>query len=188
MFLRRARPLNYDPTVSPKNRMRLIESDPSLAAVCRLVEVRLGQISTLAAVEIPVVLLADFSQLGPPVTARDPTAYNRSEKRIFVNARVFPSFREDAAHFALAHEIGHHAHDTGISGVLLARNACTRASLLTGLRRSGASRKRCEGNDWQIEVQSIVTNCRASQPKRTSFCGRLGGSQDIAWQNFSVGT
>jgi hypothetical protein len=97
--------------------MRLIESDPSLAAICRSVEVHLGGISTLAAVEIPVVLLADFSQLGPPVTARDPTAYNRSEKRIFVNARVSPSFREDAAH--LAHEIGHHAHDTGISGVLL---------------------------------------------------------------------
>lgn len=99
--------------------MKLIESDPSLTAICRSVEVRLGGISTLAAVEIPVVLLADFSQLGPPVTARDPTAYNRSENRIFVNARVFPSFREDSAHFALAHEIGHDAHDTGISGVLL---------------------------------------------------------------------
>ena len=98
--------------------MKLIESDPSLAAVCRLVEGRLQEIPSLAAVEIPVVLLPDFSQLGPPVTARDPTAYNRSEKRIFVNARVFPSFREGAAQFALAHEIGHHAHDTGISGVL----------------------------------------------------------------------
>jgi hypothetical protein len=95
--------------------MKLIESDPSLAAVCRLVEARFREIPSLAAAEIPVVLLPHFSDLGQPVTARDPTAYNRSGKRIFVNASVFPWFRKDAAQFALAHEIGHHAHHAGLT-------------------------------------------------------------------------
>jgi hypothetical protein len=95
--------------------MRLIKSDPSLAAICRLVEGRLGAISSLAAVEIHVVLLPHFNDLGRPVTPNDPVAYRRSDQTILVNAQVFPSFSTEAAQFALVHEIGHHAHRAGIT-------------------------------------------------------------------------
>ena len=95
--------------------MKLVESDPSLAATCRLVEARLGAIPSLAAVELPVVLLPHFNDLGPPVTPRDPVAYNRPGHKIFVNGQVFPSFSVEAAQFALAHEIGHHAHQAGMT-------------------------------------------------------------------------
>jgi hypothetical protein len=99
--------------------MKLVESGASLSKICRLVEVRLQGVSCLATVEIPVVLLKHFKDLGYPVTPRNPTAYNRPGKRVFVNGEVFPSFREDAAQFALAHEIGHHAHDTKIAASLI---------------------------------------------------------------------
>ena len=99
--------------------MKLVESDPSLAAICRLVEVRLAQIPSLAAVELPVVLLPHFNDLGPPVTRRDPVAYNRPGHKIFVNGQVFPSFSTEAAQFALAHEIGHHVHHAGIAASLI---------------------------------------------------------------------
>jgi hypothetical protein len=99
--------------------MKLIESDPTLAGICRLVEVRLQDVSCVATVEIPVVLLGDFNHLGYPVTPRDPVAYNRSGHKILVNAQAFPSFSGEAAQFALAHEIGHHADHTGIAGSLL---------------------------------------------------------------------
>jgi len=98
--------------------MKLIESDPILAEICRLVEGRLQHVGCLATIEIPAVLLEHFTNLGHPVTPKDPTAYNRSEHKIFVNAEVFPSFSVEAGQFALAHEIGHHAHYVGIAASL----------------------------------------------------------------------
>lgn len=95
--------------------MKLVESDPSLTAICRLVEARLAGIPSLAAVELPVVLLPRFNDLGPPVTQRDPVAYNRRGQKILVNSQVFPSFSAEVAQFALGHEIGHHAHYAGIT-------------------------------------------------------------------------
>jgi hypothetical protein len=95
--------------------MKLVESDPSLAAVCRSVEARLEGISNLAEVEIPVVLLPNFNDLGHPVTPRDPASYRRSTQTILINAQVFLSYSIKAAQFALAHEIGHHAHHVGIT-------------------------------------------------------------------------
>jgi hypothetical protein len=94
--------------------MKLIESDPSLAAVCRLVEARLQKVSCLAGVELHVVLLPHFKGLAQPVTPKDPVAYKGSDQTILVNAEVFCSFSTEAAQFALAHEIGHHAHRAGI--------------------------------------------------------------------------
>jgi len=99
--------------------MKLVESDPSLAEICRLVEGRLQHVGCLAGVKIPVVLMEHFRDLGFPVTPRDPTAYNQTYHKILVNADVYPSFSRKAAHFALAHEIGHHAHDAGIAASLL---------------------------------------------------------------------
>jgi hypothetical protein len=96
--------------------MKLVESDPSLAAVCRAVEARLKKVSCLAGVEIPVVLLAHFNDLGHPVTPKNPVAYRRPSQEIIVNAQVFPSYSTEAAQFALAHEIGHHAHHVGSTG------------------------------------------------------------------------
>ena len=96
--------------------MKLVESDPSLAAVCRSVEARLEGISSLAEVEIPVVLLPNFDDLGHPVTPRDPASYRRSTQTILINAQVFLSYSIKAAQFALAHEIAHHAHRSGIAG------------------------------------------------------------------------
>jgi hypothetical protein len=98
--------------------MTLGESDPSLAAVCRSVEARLQKVSCLAGAELPVVLLPHFKDLAHPVTPKDPVAYKRSDQTILVNAEVFPSLSSEAAQFALAHEIGHHAHRAGITGFL----------------------------------------------------------------------
>jgi len=95
--------------------MKLIESDPSLAAVCRLVEARLQKVSCLAGAELPVVLLPHFNELGHPATPKDPVVYKRSDQRILVNAQVFPCYSTEAAQFALAHEIAHHAHHAGIT-------------------------------------------------------------------------
>ena len=95
--------------------MKLIESDPSLAAACRLVEARLEKVSCLAGAEFPVVLLPDFNDLGHPATPKDPAAYKRSDQTILVNAEVFSSLSTEAAQFALAHEIGHHAHRAGLT-------------------------------------------------------------------------
>src|SRR5262245_3943906 len=95
--------------------MKLVESDPSLAAVSRSVEGRLQNVSCLAAVEIPIVLLPNFNDLGHPASPRDPAAYRRSTQNILVNGKVFPSYSTEAAQFALAHEIGHHAHHSGIT-------------------------------------------------------------------------
>lgn len=72
--------------------MKVIESDPSLGALCRLVEARLGGIPSLATVEIHVILLPHFNDLGHPVTPKDPAAYRRSDRAILVNAQVFPSY------------------------------------------------------------------------------------------------
>jgi hypothetical protein len=99
--------------------MKLIESDPSLSEICRSVEGRLQPISYLSTVEIPVVLLEHFNELGFRVLPKNPAAYSGSRKQIWVNAKVFPSFARGAAQFALAHEIAHHAHNTGIAGSLL---------------------------------------------------------------------
>lgn len=99
--------------------MKLAESDPSLSEVCRSVEGRLQHVECLESIEIPVVLLEHFKDLGFPVTPRDPTAYNLSGPKIFVNAQVFPSFSAGAAQFALAHEVGHHANDAALSASLL---------------------------------------------------------------------
>lgn len=102
--------------------MKLIEGDPSLVEICQLVETRLESVSCLATVEISVLLLKNFQDLRHPVTPRNPTAYNQTYHKILVNAEVFPSLSAKAAQFALAHEIGHHAHDTGISASLLGSN------------------------------------------------------------------
>jgi hypothetical protein len=96
--------------------MKLVESDPSLAAICRSVEARLERVRCLAAVEIPVVLLPNFNDLGHPVTPKNPAAYRRPSQEIILNAQVFPSYSTEAAQFALAHEIGHHAHHVGSTG------------------------------------------------------------------------
>jgi hypothetical protein len=96
-------------------RMELTESDPSLTEVCRRVEACLGHVSYLHDVDLSVILFQYFNDLKFPVTPRDPTAYNRLGDRIFVNTRVFPSLLPEIAQFALPHEIGHHAHDVGIT-------------------------------------------------------------------------
>lgn len=94
--------------------MKLIESHGSLTDVCRVVERRLRGVDYLRGVVLPVKLLMSFESLGAPITSRDPTAYNRSTDTILVNAATFFSFPKNRAKFALAHEIGHHVHDTGI--------------------------------------------------------------------------
>lgn len=88
--------------------LKLMESDPSLYGVCRATEERVRQVSCLRDVSISVVLLPNFEGLGPPVTSKDPAAYNRHSDSILVNHRAFPSFPPKIAQFVLAHEIGHH--------------------------------------------------------------------------------
>jgi hypothetical protein len=95
--------------------MRLTESDLSLADICRSVEQRMRGVRCLQGVDLPVILLPHFNDLGLPVSPKDPTAYNRPDDAILVNALVFPSRPPEIAQFAIAHEIGHHAHDVGIT-------------------------------------------------------------------------
>jgi hypothetical protein len=95
--------------------MKLNETDGSLSDICRTVEKSVAEVDCLRAVQLPVKLLADFDSLGPPITPRDPTAYNRPSHTILVNASTFFSFPRGNAQFALAHEIGHHTHDVGIT-------------------------------------------------------------------------
>lgn len=95
--------------------MKLTESDSSLNEVCRTVEERLRDVGHLQGVNLPVTLLPNFNDLPLPVTPKDPTAYDGSKHTILVNARVFPALPQEVAQFALAHEIGHHTHETGIT-------------------------------------------------------------------------
>jgi hypothetical protein len=133
--------------------MKLVESDPSLAAVCRAVEARLQAVSCLVNVEIAVVLLPHFNDLGHPATPKDPAAYMRSDQRILVNAQVFPSFSTEAAQFALAHEIGHHAHHVGI----------------TAFRPNLGGVQRCIIADW------LATQWGFAEEMRTARLGDQGG-------------
>ncbi len=91
--------------------MRLAESDPALSSVNRAVEERTRGIDTLAALELPVVLLPDFDCL-PEVESSNkyretPAAYRPSEGRILINGSKFLSLEPDIAQAVLAHEVAH---------------------------------------------------------------------------------
>ena len=144
--------------------MRLNESDPSLSHICRQVEKRLRPVNCLHNVTLRVVLLPNFNELGPPLTARDPTAYNRPGDTIFVNAIVFPSLPVEIREFALAHEIGHHTHDVGITtsapeyqsihSCLIADWLATQWGFEKGMRRERLSRR---GEEYCDKLSAIRT-------------------------------
>jgi Zn-dependent protease with chaperone function len=91
--------------------LKLDESTPSLSAICRAVEARLEGVEELASLKLPLVLLPDFDSLPEANLAAairlTPTAYQRLERRILVNAATFSTLQEDVAEAVLAHEIGH---------------------------------------------------------------------------------
>ena len=94
--------------------MKLVESDISLSRLCRFVEQRLREFHYLDGVQLPIILLPAFDSLSLP--KEDPCAYKQKTRTILVNGPAFflRSFECQAS--ALAHEIGHHAHDAALIG------------------------------------------------------------------------
>ena len=85
-----------------------MESDRSLSAACRAVELRTQDVNDLATLELPVVLEHDFDSLSTLESIRlSPTIYRREDRRILVNLITFPSLSPVVAEAALAHEVGH---------------------------------------------------------------------------------
>jgi hypothetical protein len=91
--------------------VRLLESHPSLSAICRAVENRLGGVAELPNLELPIVLFPNFDLL-PEVQLSNsyrvtPFAYQCKERRIIVNQQGFSSLPTPICEAALAHEIAH---------------------------------------------------------------------------------
>jgi hypothetical protein len=140
--------------------MKLIESDSSLTEICRLIEERVRGVTCLENVNLPVVLLPNFGNLGFPVTPKDPTAYNRRKHIIFVNTSVFPSSPCENAQFAIGHEIGHHAHYIGIATSAPSFRNVHPCLVADCSQRDGVLRWGCEKSGYRSVVKSFATGSR----------------------------
>jgi hypothetical protein len=111
----------------PISLMRLVESDPALAPLCRELEARSLSIRTPEAVnrEVPVQLMTDFdaidvSRLHPIKQKRfreGPAMYRASDGRVLINAAHFLRIPEGEQLAVLAHEVAHALRDRlGIAG------------------------------------------------------------------------
>jgi hypothetical protein len=94
--------------------MNLIESDASLAQVCRSLESRLQDIGYLDGIQLRVELLPNFE--GLPIKPENPCAYDPKTCIMLINGSNFFEQPFDCQKSALAHEIGHHVHDSGLIG------------------------------------------------------------------------
>ena len=94
--------------------MNLIESDASLAQVCRSLESRLQDIGSLDGIQLRVELLPNFE--GLPIKPEERCAYDPKTCTILINGSNFFELPFDCQSSALAHEIGHHVHDSGLIG------------------------------------------------------------------------
>ena len=151
--------------------MKLIESDSSLSATCRAVEVRLAGVGDLAGLELPVVLLPDFEDVPEAKRSvairRTPAAYRPSEGKIFVNQARFSLLPADVAEAVIAHEIGHavsHRDSLAqkypeLSDCMVADLLACRWSFFEGLRKErfeSNGQKYCELLDlWSDESKYV---------------------------------
>jgi len=94
--------------------MKLVESDSSLREICRSVEQRLRDALYLDKTELPVELLPNFESLH--LKPEDPCAYRPKPPTILINSSSFFAHVFEFQAAALAHEIGHHVHDSGLLG------------------------------------------------------------------------
>jgi hypothetical protein len=107
------------PATADNTPVRLRESDPALAPLCREVEGRIARSGIASAGEIDVELLRDFSDpegaeftrlerngvLGEPAVHIPPA--DGRPPRILVNAAVFWETAETSRRAVLAHEVAH---------------------------------------------------------------------------------
>jgi hypothetical protein len=94
--------------------MNLVESDVSLARVCRSLESRLQGIGYLGGIQLGVPLPPNFEGLS--AKPEGPCAYDPKTCTILINGSNFFEQTVDCQQPGLAHEIGHHVHDSGLVG------------------------------------------------------------------------
>lgn len=97
--------------MNESDHLKLNESTPSLASVCRAVEKRTREVAELSALSLPIVLLSDFeglpkTQAGNAIRL-NPAVYQRLQQRILINGSKFDPLDPDVAQAVIAHEIGH---------------------------------------------------------------------------------
>lgn len=91
--------------------VRICEIDPKLASICRELEHRLADVTTLAELEVPVSLLPTFRDLPEArllaTYSTTPAAFRQSTKTIYVNDEYFFILSERSKLATLAHEVAH---------------------------------------------------------------------------------
>lgn len=91
--------------------MRLIESDPRLSSICRIVERHLASIWPPNTLDVPVELVSDFDDLPEakmnPFFKVEPAFYRLSTRTIYVNGREFRKLGATEKEATLLHETGH---------------------------------------------------------------------------------
>ncbi len=91
--------------------MVLKESDHKLSPLCREFESRTVSVSTLACLDVPVLLTPDFTAEPESETSHgirnDSAAYRRSLGSILINDSNFWELEFDVQMAVLAHEVGH---------------------------------------------------------------------------------
>jgi antirestriction protein ArdC len=91
--------------------LRLLSTDPKLAALCQAMQDHLAEVAELQQLEVNVVLLPNFNSLpeaeAHPSIRQDCAVYRPSTNTIYVNESIFESQEPDVMNAIMAHELGH---------------------------------------------------------------------------------